>query len=77
MELEPGDPMPHFMEKSVRDSDYVLIICTPKYKTKSENRLGGIGYEGDIMTAEVLQSSNHRKFIPILKLGTKETSLPS
>lgn len=76
-EVVHGDQMPLFMEKSVRDNDYVLIICTPKYKTKSENRIGGVGYEGDIMTAEVLQNSNHRKFIPILKSGTKETALPS
>lgn len=76
-EVVPGDQMPHFMEKSVKENDYVLIICTPKYKTKSENRIGGVGYEGDIMTAEVLQKSNHRKFIPIIKSGTKETSIPS
>ena len=76
-EVAPGDQMPHFMEKSVRENDYVLIICTPKYKSKSENRIGGVGYEGDIITAEVLQTSNHRKFIPILKSGTKETSMPS
>lgn len=76
-EVVPGDKMPHFMEKSVRENDFVLIICTPKYKSKSENRIGGVGYEGDIMTAEVLQNSNHRKFIPILKSGTKETSIPS
>lgn len=76
-EVVPGDQMPHFMEKSVRDNAFVLIVCTPKYKTKSENRIGGVGYEGDIMTAEVLQNSNHRKFIPILKSGTKETSLPA
>jgi len=76
-EIVPGDQMPHFMEKSVRENNYVIIICTPEYKTKSENRIGGVGYEGDIMTAEVLQNANHRKFIPILKSGTKETSIPS
>ncbi len=76
-EVIPGDQMPHFMEKSVRENEFVLIICTPKYKTKSEERIGGVGYEGDIMTAEVLQNSNHRKFIPILKAGTKDTSLPT
>jgi hypothetical protein len=76
-EVVPGDQMPHFMEKSVRENDYVLIICTSKYKSKSENRIGGVGYEGDIITAEVLQTSNHRKFIPVLKSGTKETSIPS
>lgn len=76
-EIAPGDQMPHFMEKSVRDNDYVMLICTPKYKLKSENRIGGVGYEGDIMTAEVLQSSNHRKFIPILQSGAKDVSIPT
>lgn len=76
-ELEPGDQMPHFMEKSVKENNYVLIICTQSYKIKSEQRKGGVGYEGDIMTGEVLKSSNHRKFIPILKTGNKENAIPS
>ena len=76
-EVVPGDQMPHFMEKSVRENDYVVLICSPKYKQKSENRIGGVGYEGDIMTAEVLQNSNHRKFIPILQSGDKDISIPS
>ncbi|NUM42875.1 MAG: toll/interleukin-1 receptor domain-containing protein [Leptospiraceae bacterium] len=76
-EVVPGDQLPHFMEKSVRENDFVLIICTPKYKEKSEKRSGGVGYEGDVMSAEVLQTSNHRKFIPILKSGTKDTAIPS
>lgn len=76
-EVVPGDQMPHFMEKSVRENDFVLLVCTPKYKLKSENRIGGVGYEGDIMTAEVLQRSNHRKFIPILQNGNKDISIPS
>lgn len=76
-EVIPGDQMPQFMEKSVRENDYVLLICTPKYKVKSENRIGGVGYEGDIMTAEVLQNATHRKFIPILQSGDKNGSIPS
>ncbi len=76
-EVVPGDQLPHFMEKSVRENDFVLIVCTLKYKEKSEKRSGGVGYEGDVMTAEVLQKSNHRKFIPIIKSGTKDTAMPS
>lgn len=76
-EVVPGDQMPIFMEKSVRENNYVLLICTPKYKLKSEDRIGGVGYEGDIMTAEILQQSNHRKFIPILQSGSPKTSIPS
>jgi hypothetical protein len=76
-ETVPGDQLPHFMERSIRDNNYVLIICTPNYKLKSDNRTGGVGYEGDIMTAEVLTNKNDRKFIPILKSGSKEESIPS
>ncbi len=73
--LVPGDRMALFMEKSVKENNYVLIICTPKYKYKSENRIGGVGYEGDIMTAEVLQNANSRKFIPILQTGDMNTAI--
>lgn len=75
-EVAPGDQLPSFMEGAIRDNDYVVIICTPTYKAKSEGRKGGVGYEGDIMTAEVLQSRNHRKFIPILRLDEWVASSP-
>ena len=73
----PGDQLPSFMEREIRENKFVLIICTPNYKIKSDQRQGGVGYEGDIMTAEVLTTKNDRKFIPILKEGSKENSLPS
>ena len=76
-ELVLGDQIPQFMEKAVRESDYVLIICTRKYKLKSDNREGGVGYEGDIMTAEVLNKRNNRKFIPVLREPPAEASVPS
>lgn len=75
--LVPGDQLPEFMERSVRESDYVLIICTHKYKERSDNRQGGVGYEGDIMTAEVLTTRNERKFIPILRQKNSKDSLPN
>jgi hypothetical protein len=68
-ETAPGDQLPVFMERSIRENDYVLIICTQKYKRRSDNREGGVGYEGDIMTAEVFATQNHRKFIPVLRVG--------
>src|SRR3712207_6273724 len=59
--LAPGDQLTHFMEQSVRENDYVLIICTPRYAERSNQRAGGVGYEGDIMTAELLNHQNQRK----------------
>jgi len=76
-ELAPGDQVQEFMERAVRENDFVLIICTPRYKDRSDSRTGGVGYEGDIMTAEVYRDRNHRKFIPILRVGDWSEAAPS
>ena len=73
----PGDQLPTFMERSIRENQFVLIVCTPRYKRRSDSREGGVGYEGDIMTAEVMLSQDHRKFIPILRRGTWQEAAPS
>jgi hypothetical protein len=30
MEVVPGDQWPLFMERSIRENDFILIICTPE-----------------------------------------------
>ena len=69
-DLTLGDRLPHFMEQSISNSDYVLIICTPTYK-------GGVGYEGHIISAELLTQGNERKFIPVIRKGTATNSIPT
>jgi len=73
----PGNQLTHFMESEIRRNDFVIIVCTPKYKAKSDGRTGGVGYEGDIMTAEVFTNQNHRKFIPVLARGTWAEAAPA
>lgn len=75
--LAHGDQLPSFMEREVRDNDFVLVICTPHYRERSNARMGGVGYEGDVMTGEVCVGGNHRKFIPILRLGPWTDAAPS
>lgn len=75
--LVPGDQLPEFMERAVRESDYILIICTHKYRERSNNRQGGVGYEGDIITAEFMTTRNPRKFIPILRQQSWTESAPN
>lgn len=59
------------MENSVRDSKYVLIVCTADYRKKSDERRGGVGYEDNIITAELYyHTENQRKFIPVLAKGS-------
>jgi hypothetical protein len=74
--LQLGDQLPHFMER-IRQSDFVLCVCTPTYKERYEARLGGVGYEANLMSAEALATGNERKFIPLLRAGERLDSLPS
>lgn len=73
----PGDNLPQFMERAVRENDHVIVICTPAYKRKADNREGGVGYEGDIMTGEAFVLKNRRKFVPVLRSGEWAAAAPS
>lgn len=75
-DLVLGEPLTLFMEQSITNSDYVLIICTPTYKQKADTRRGGVGYEESIITGDVLTNQNHRKYITVLASGTWSASTP-
>jgi len=75
--VAPGDQLPQFMETAIRESDFVLIVCTPRYKDKSDRRVGGVGYEGHIITAELMTDRNDRKFVPLLRSGDWSEAAPS
>src|SRR6266478_2347667 len=74
---QPGDQLPAFMERSIRESDFVLLVCTPHYKDRADRRAGGVGYEGDIITGEVFNGAEQRKFIPLLRAGEWTDAAPS
>lgn len=72
-----GDRLPQFMEKAITNSDYVMIICTPSYKEKADKRESGVGYEGHIISEELMSSNNERKFIPLIRKGTIKEAFPT
>ena len=77
-DLIPGQDTTYFMESQIRDSDFVILICTPLYAEKSNIPRGGVGYEKNIISAQMLQASELRpKFIPILRKGTFDDALPT
>lgn len=76
-DLTLGDRLPAFMEQSITTADYVLVICTPTYKEKADNRKGGVGYEGHIISGELFTKGNERKFIPVIRKGSASTALPT
>ncbi len=74
---KPGAKLPAFMGRAVRENDFVIVVCTPRYKEKSEAGTGGVGYEGDIMTALVFTIKGEKKVIPVLRRGNWTDSAPT
>ncbi len=66
-DLSLGDDLPKFMEKSVSESDRVLMICSEQYVVKADGGSGGVGYEAMVVTGELVRDLGTSKFIPILR----------
>lgn len=77
-DMSPGHDLTRYMETSIRESDYVLLICTPEFTRKANESLGGVGYEKAIVTGELFQGAGMPgKFVPVLRLGEPTNALPS
>ena len=75
-DLRLGSNNNYFMEK-VELADKVLLVMTPEYKIKADNRTSGVGYEYQIISTEFSKNiSLNTKFIPVLREGAKESSIP-
>ncbi|WP_426662839.1 TIR domain-containing protein [Rhodanobacter aciditrophus] len=72
-ELQPGDDLPHFMERHLSSADRILMICTDKYVAKANMGSGGVGYEKMIVTADLMKSIDSNKVVPIIRQnGTRD-----
>lgn len=67
--LHHGDDKTLFMETSVTESEFVLVVCTPQYAEKANKRVGGAGYEAMIITGQLADRTDLKKFIPVLRSG--------
>jgi hypothetical protein len=74
--LRAGQDRTIFMERSIRRSDFVILVSTPEYAERATQRTGGVGYEATIITGELVENINQGKFIPVLRNGEWESSLP-
>jgi hypothetical protein len=64
---EFNDDLHRFMETGIRDADFVLLVCTPDYATRTNSRRGGVGVESTIITGEYYNSVKANKFVPITR----------
>jgi hypothetical protein len=77
--LRPGMDLPQWMCNELDQADRVLIICNEEYASKAGGRLGGVGWEIRIIQGDLLQSqsSNPKKYLPILRGNFDAKSVPS
>lgn len=76
-DLKAGSDLPFFMEQAIEKADKVLIILTPNYKIRAEERTNGVGYETTMIAQELFASEiTNIKFLPIIRKGNAKTSSP-
>lgn len=66
-DLKLGADLPTFMERGISESSRVLLVCSERYVEKSNSGSGGVGYEKMIVTSEIFQNVDSKKFIPVLR----------
>ena len=64
------------MSAKITESNRVLLICTEKYVTKAEGGVGGVGYERLIVTAELVDRMDTKKFVPVVRNNTSSRKVP-
>jgi hypothetical protein len=74
-----NDDLHLFMESGIRESDFVVLVCTPEYAKRVNDRKGGVGVESTIITGEFYDPTKASKLVPIMKKGTRgrDNCLPS
>ena len=75
--LALGDDISMFMQKQISESDRVLMVCSEAYVEKAEEGRGGVGYERLIVTREVIEKIDTKKFIPLIRRQDSESVVPS
>lgn len=77
-DAHPGIDLPAYMERCVREADFVVLVCTPQFRERADGGRGGVGYEKSVVTGEIFVGSiQPGKFVPILRAGSPFDALPS
>ncbi len=73
-DVDIGDDRFRFMETAVRESDHVIVVCTPEYVRCANERQGGVGVETAPITPGVYTQNSQKRFIPIIRRRDKDTA---
>jgi hypothetical protein len=75
-DLVPGQDVAAFMQRGITTTDRVLMVCSESYVAKADGGHGGVGYERLIVTAEVVEAIETKKFIPLVRNNPGKTKTP-
>ncbi len=75
--LKLGQDLAAFMERDLSTSNRVVSICSEAYVKKSNDGQGGVGYEKQIITAELLAGSNTNWVIPVIRNNDNSKNVPT
>jgi hypothetical protein len=73
-DLVIGVDLYKFMEKSINEADVVLVVCTPAYVKKANERERGVGAETSLISSKFFSGRPEKEIIPIIR--SKEPSTP-
>jgi len=81
-EMSPADGWPIWMERQLREAEFVLVVCSPNYMQRAVHRDKssislGVVWES-VLTEQLIYDANIRnaKFIPILPEGVDSKYIP-
>jgi len=76
-DLRGGQDRHVFMEKGVREASHVLVVCTPPYVERANDRDRGVGEETSLITPGFYErESTGKEFIPIVRVAGRQHSTP-
>ena len=81
--VRPPQGWPQWCEEQLRpeSSSFVLVICTPNYRARVENRVSadegrGVYWEGAILYSYLYSAKGNSRFVPVLLDDAPEAAIP-
>lgn len=72
-DLRGGSDMHQFMENAVSSSTHILVICTPDYVSRANQRIKGAGEETSLVTADFYNRHvSGKKYLPLVRVGSEK-----
>jgi hypothetical protein len=76
-DLAPGQDIVAFMTTGISNADRVILVCSEEYVRKAEAGKGGVGFERLIVTSELVQTIDTKKFLPLVRRNVAVNKIPN